>query len=380
MLPRHTYPFPPLTTGAPLSAGPLLVRLDHLIMLAARWRSSAARASVALSHAVRPRTARHHRAISVAAQSVRDRCPQHHAQGLRAGVGDRRHRRLSGAVGQPAGHADVRDVGDVEGADRHDDRRAGLDPRRDCRRSRCSASSRSHSQWLCSGRRFAISPPMACCSSCWCCGRAACFGTAAVSESAARSGRGSMDDYLIGVLSNIGMISFVALSAYLLLLTGEISFGQQAFFAIGAYAAGIATAMWGWPFWLGARVRARRQAAPPPCWSDCRRCGCTGSISPSRRSRLPRWCGSCSSCSAIRSCDRRRAGRAERHRGFPQYPLHLRERCRARLQFMLIIYGLLGGDAAGFLLLERSRLGVAFRMIGRGCDCSPPLKASRCSA
>ena len=55
-----------------------------------------------------------------------------------------------------------------------------------------------------------------------------------------------MDDYLIGVLSNIGVISFVALSAYLLLLTGEISFGQQAFFAIGAYAAGIATALWGW--------------------------------------------------------------------------------------------------------------------------------------
>ena len=40
-----------------------------------------------------------------------------------------------------------------------------------------------------------------------------------------------MDDYLVGVLSNIGVISFVALSAYLLLLTGEISFGQQAFFA-----------------------------------------------------------------------------------------------------------------------------------------------------
>ena len=56
-----------------------------------------------------------------------------------------------------------------------------------------------------------------------------------------------MDDHLVGVLSNIGVISFVALSAYLLLLTGEISFGQQAFFALGAYAAGIATAMWGWP-------------------------------------------------------------------------------------------------------------------------------------
>ena len=59
-----------------------------------------------------------------------------------------------------------------------------------------------------------------------------------------------MDEYLISVLSNIGVVSFVALSAYLLLLTGEISFGQQAFFAIGAYAAGIATAMWGWPLAL----------------------------------------------------------------------------------------------------------------------------------
>ena len=33
-------------------------------------------------------------------------------------------------------------------------------------------------------------------------------------------------------------------------------------------------------------------------------------------------------------------------------------------QFMLIIYGLLGATLVGFLLLERSRLGTAFRMIG----------------
>jgi branched-chain amino acid transport system permease protein len=33
VLPRHTYPFPPLTTGAPLEWGPFLLRLDHLIML-----------------------------------------------------------------------------------------------------------------------------------------------------------------------------------------------------------------------------------------------------------------------------------------------------------------------------------------------------------
>jgi branched-chain amino acid transport system permease protein len=35
VLPRHTYPFPPLATGAPLVLGPFLLRIDHLIMLAA---------------------------------------------------------------------------------------------------------------------------------------------------------------------------------------------------------------------------------------------------------------------------------------------------------------------------------------------------------
>jgi branched-chain amino acid transport system permease protein len=33
VLPRHTYAFPPLATGAPLEIGPFLVRIDHLVML-----------------------------------------------------------------------------------------------------------------------------------------------------------------------------------------------------------------------------------------------------------------------------------------------------------------------------------------------------------
>lgn len=67
-------------------------------------------------------------------------------------------------------------------------------------------------------------------------------------------------DYLITVVANVGMISFVALSAYILLLAGQISFGQQAYFGIGAYVAGIATVMWNWPLLaalaLGAIVAA----------------------------------------------------------------------------------------------------------------------------
>ncbi|MDU8913302.1 branched-chain amino acid ABC transporter permease [Aestuariicoccus sp. MJ-SS9] len=57
-----------------------------------------------------------------------------------------------------------------------------------------------------------------------------------------------MDPFLISVLSNIGLFSFLALSAWILLIGGEISFGQQAYFAIGAYASGIASALWVWPF------------------------------------------------------------------------------------------------------------------------------------
>jgi branched-chain amino acid transport system permease protein len=61
-----------------------------------------------------------------------------------------------------------------------------------------------------------------------------------------------MDDYTIGVLTNIGLFSFVALSAYLLLVAGEMSFGQQAFFGVGAYSGAMLTAMYGVPLPLAA--------------------------------------------------------------------------------------------------------------------------------
>lgn len=34
VLPRHTYPFPPLSTVAPLQAGPVMLRVDHLMLFA----------------------------------------------------------------------------------------------------------------------------------------------------------------------------------------------------------------------------------------------------------------------------------------------------------------------------------------------------------
>lgn len=54
-----------------------------------------------------------------------------------------------------------------------------------------------------------------------------------------------MSDYTISVLSLMGIESFIALSTYLLLITGQVSFGQQAYFGIGAYLGGVLTAMVG---------------------------------------------------------------------------------------------------------------------------------------
>ncbi|NRR30647.1 branched-chain amino acid ABC transporter permease [Oxalobacteraceae bacterium] len=56
-----------------------------------------------------------------------------------------------------------------------------------------------------------------------------------------------MAQYAQGVLVNAGLLGFLALSAYILMLAGEMSFGQQAFFGIGAYAAGMLTALAGLP-------------------------------------------------------------------------------------------------------------------------------------
>ena len=48
-----------------------------------------------------------------------------------------------------------------------------------------------------------------------------------------------MSLYLITVLTNVCLFSFIALSAYLILIVGEVSFGQQAFFGVGAYSLAI---------------------------------------------------------------------------------------------------------------------------------------------
>jgi branched-chain amino acid transport system permease protein len=52
-------------------------------------------------------------------------------------------------------------------------------------------------------------------------------------------------DYYVAVASIIGMHALLGLSVYLVAICGQMSFGQQGFFAIGAYLAGMGTALWG---------------------------------------------------------------------------------------------------------------------------------------
>lgn len=52
-------------------------------------------------------------------------------------------------------------------------------------------------------------------------------------------------DYYVTVLTNIAIQALLGLSVFVPLLTGQVSFGQQGFYAIGGYAAGVVTVVWG---------------------------------------------------------------------------------------------------------------------------------------
>lgn len=54
-------------------------------------------------------------------------------------------------------------------------------------------------------------------------------------------------DFYYGLVQLIGIHTLLGLSAYWILLTGQVSLAQAAFFGIGAYAAGVLTTLWGWP-------------------------------------------------------------------------------------------------------------------------------------
>ena len=57
-------------------------------------------------------------------------------------------------------------------------------------------------------------------------------------------------DFYLGLAQVIGVHTLLGLSAWAVLHTGQVSIAQGGFFAIGAYAAGMLTTMFGWPLLL----------------------------------------------------------------------------------------------------------------------------------
>jgi len=157
------------------------------------------------------------------------------------------------------------------------------------------------------------------------------------------------------------LISFAALSAYLLLLTeGNSSFGHSLLLRRrslhGRYRL---YRVWQLPFWP-ARAVSRYRAAP--CSSNCRRqsAGCNFAIATIAFAR-PADPVSNYSDQVVRTAN----GRTERIEGFRDIR-YIFENDVIATQFMLIIYGLLGATLFDvFLLPERPRgVASAFRIIG----------------
>jgi branched-chain amino acid transport system permease protein len=176
----------------------------------------------------------------------------------------------------------------------------------------------------------------------------------------------AMDDHLVGVLSNIGVLSFLALSAYLLLLTGEISFGQQAFFAMGAYAAGIGTALWGWPLVvaLGWGALAGGLAAALVGLPTLRLHGLYFAVATLAFAEMVRILFEMWRYQLPIDGELVGPNGADGFRGIR----YVFENNIEPGQYLAVIYIVLAAALLGFLLLERSRLGVMFRMIGEDAE------------
>ena len=93
--------------------------------------------------------------------------------------------------------------------------------------------------------------------------------TAAATEAAAM-------DFYYGLAQIIGVHTLLGLSAYIVLLTGQVSLAQAGFFAIGAYVAAMLTVLAGWALVPALAVGRARRRASSPARSASRRCACTG--------------------------------------------------------------------------------------------------------
>ena len=171
-----------------------------------------------------------------------------------------------------------------------------------------------------------------------------------------------MDAHLVGVLTNIGMISFIALSAYLLLLVGEISFGQQAFFGIGAYTAGFGTAVLGLPLALALAIGAIAAAAGQLALAlpTFRLRGLYFAMASLAFAEMMRIVLELTQFQVERDGEMVGPNGAEGFRGIR----YVFERGIEPAEFLLLIAALLAAALAALAALERSRFGRRLRMVG----------------
>jgi branched-chain amino acid transport system permease protein len=171
-----------------------------------------------------------------------------------------------------------------------------------------------------------------------------------------------MDEFALGVLTNIGLFSFLALSAYLLLIAGEMSFGQQAFFGVGAYAAGIGTALWGWP--LPAAIVFAMGLGAGAAWlvglPTIRLRGLYFAMATLAAAEMFRILFEL--LHFRREIDGELVG-PDGTQGFRGIRWVL-ERGFEQHEFLALVWGLLALALVGFAAVERSRLGATLRMVG----------------
>ena len=168
--------------------------------------------------------------------------------------------------------------------------------------------------------------------------------------------------YLQSVFANIGMISFVALSAYLLLVIGQISFGQQGFFAIGAYMAALGTTVWQWPLSLAIGVGAVAAGAAGFLLGlpTLRLRGLYFAISTLAFGEMVRLTLNVVHYRVKRNGEIVGPEGAEGFRDIR----YIFEHDISQLDFLILIYSLLLLVVAALVYLEYTRLGSIFRMLG----------------
>jgi len=171
-----------------------------------------------------------------------------------------------------------------------------------------------------------------------------------------------VDAYAVGVLTNMGLFAFVALSAYLLLVAGEMSFGQQAFFGVGAYAAGVGTALWALPLWLALLLGMAVGAGTALLVGlpTVRLRGLYFAMATLAAAEMVRI------FFEVFRYRREVAGRLvgpDGTQGFQEIRWVF-ERGIEPLGYLGLIYAILGLLVLGLVLLERAPLGVAVRMVG----------------